>query len=98
MYTPYSEIACDDVAVVDDEYVDDYEVELEDLMKKRPVECRCPKCSKKHILSIFWTGTGTPRMYCHQCREVITGISDNAIYEARPDAYRTSRGGNVVFE
>lgn len=66
--------------------------------KKKSVECRCPRCGKEHFLSFLWTGRGTPRKYCHRCREIIAGINTQCIYETSPDIFRTTRGGNGTLE
>jgi hypothetical protein len=34
------------------------------LSLKQLVECVCPKCAKIHERFIFWSGRGTPRIYC----------------------------------
>lgn len=62
---------------------------------KKPVRCRCPKCGITHILRIFWTGTATPRKYCHKCREIISSVNEQYIYEMAPDAFRIHRGVTV---
>lgn len=33
------------------------------------VQCICPKCRMKYNRLIFWTGNGTPRIFCDDCRE-----------------------------
>ena len=35
---------------------------------KRMTICKCPKCERSHWAKLFWTGRGTPRVYCHECR------------------------------
>ena len=30
--------------------------------------CKCPKCGRYHKMKLFWTGNGTPRKYCHDCK------------------------------
>ena len=35
---------------------------------KTLVVCICPKCGKRHRLSFFWTGKGTPRKFCMSCK------------------------------
>jgi uncharacterized protein (DUF983 family) len=32
-------------------------------------ECVCPKCSKRHKTMMFYTGRGTPRVFCDACRK-----------------------------
>jgi hypothetical protein len=44
---------------------DPTEIEYNDKMK---VECICPKCGQKHIMTFHWIGRGTPRKYCPVCK------------------------------
>ena len=37
--------------------------------RKLRVECVCPLCRQKHLMSIHWIGRGTPRKFCDRCRE-----------------------------
>lgn len=30
--------------------------------------CICPMCRRKHKVKLYWTGNGTPRIFCHPCR------------------------------
>ena len=46
---------------------DDFEIDVE--WDKSKVECLCPKCDKKHILSFHLIGRGTPRKYYQNCRD-----------------------------
>jgi hypothetical protein len=32
------------------------------------VECLCPKCGRKHVMTFHWIGRGTPRKYCPSCK------------------------------
>lgn len=41
------------------------EIEYNDKMK---VECICPKCGQRHIMTFHWIGRGTPRKYCPACK------------------------------
>lgn len=44
----------------------------------RMTVCKCPKCGGKHKLYLNFTGRGTPRCFCHQCRYLFSrGIIDN---------------------
>lgn len=36
-------------------------------------KCLCPRCGKTYTRFIFWTGKGTPRIFCDTC---YTKISD----------------------
>lgn len=29
--------------------------------------CKCPKCGKKHLRKMFWTGNGMPWKFCVAC-------------------------------
>lgn len=29
--------------------------------------CVCPRCNKRYKRFIYWTGRGTPRVYCAKC-------------------------------
>ena len=35
---------------------------------KKKVDCICPKCGRKHVMSFHWSGRGTPRKYCPPCK------------------------------
>lgn len=41
------------------------EIKYNDKMK---VECICPKCGQKHIMTFHWIGRGIPRKYCPVCK------------------------------
>jgi hypothetical protein len=49
---------------------------------KRFVRCICPKCDSNHNVHMLWTGRGTPRKYCGNCKPLVAGYDDAAIYEA----------------
>jgi len=36
----------------------------------RSLECICPKCGNRHKKVLFWTGNGTPRIYCYNCERI----------------------------
>lgn len=92
MYTEDAVIECEEGQAKNDDVEIDFEIDLEILEKKSSVQCLCPKCGKNHKLKIFWTGRGTPRIYCHRCRELMASISENAVYESQPDVFRVSKG------
>jgi hypothetical protein len=35
---------------------------------KVKVECICPKCGQRHVMTFHWIGRGTPRKYCLSCK------------------------------
>lgn len=82
------------------EKVDEFHESAECLMhfEKRSVKCICPKCGITHVLKFLWTGNGTPRKYCHRCREVVSSINDQCIYESVPDAFRNRNAGGNASE
>jgi hypothetical protein len=49
-------------------------------MKGMPcmVECICPYCSIKHLVHMLWTGRGTPKIYCKECRIIVSEIDYSA--------------------
>ena len=47
------------------EEVDTSDLPFNDKMK---VECLCPKCGRKHVMTFHWIGRGTPRKYCQSCK------------------------------
>ena len=66
--------------------------------EKRFVRCICPRCAEHHSVYMLWTGRGTPRKYCANCRPVISSYDDAGIYEASISAPGHSRkkGGRRV--
>ena len=46
------------------------------------VRCICPKCADHHNVYMLWTGRGIPRKYCCNCKPLVAGYDDVAIYEA----------------
>ena len=41
----------------------------------KQTRCLCPKCSKPHLVKMWWTGTGSPRKYCDGCRGIAKGVA-----------------------
>lgn len=41
----------------------------------KPIEAYCPRCRRKHVISLYWTGNGIPRIYCLKCQKIIDGES-----------------------
>lgn len=56
------------------------------LSLKQLVECICPRCEKTHMSFMYWTGKGTPRVFCKQkdsgCDAIIEGIQERYELEA----------------
>lgn len=46
------------------------------------VLCICPKCTAHHNVYMLWTGRGIPRKYCANCKPLVAGYDEAAIYEA----------------
>ena len=59
---------------------------------KAPVRCICPRCGITHLLNFFWSGKGTPRKFCHRCREAVASIDEQFVYETTPDVFRVHKG------
>lgn len=93
MFTEDAVIECEKPEAKEEDVEIEFQIDLEALEKKTSVKCLCPKCGKEHKLKIFWTGRGTPRIYCHRCRELMASISDCGVYESQPDVYRASKSG-----
>jgi hypothetical protein len=53
---------------------------------KRFVHCICPKCAEHHNVYMLWTGRGVPRKYCGNCKPLIAGYDEAAMYEASVSA------------
>jgi len=41
------------------------EIPYNDKMK---MECICPRCGQKHVMTFHWIGRGTPRKFCPSCK------------------------------
>ena len=50
------------------EELDEVEFDDKSYNSKMKVECICPKCSQRHIMTFHWIGRGTPRKYCPSCK------------------------------
>ncbi len=57
---------------------------------KLVIVCKCPRCEIEHEMPLRWTGRGTPRIFCPNCRPTITSISDSTA--AIPGVNRSRRG------
>jgi uncharacterized protein len=50
--------------------------------EKRFINCICPKCNASHPIYMMWTGRGVPRKYCGNCKPLVSGYDEAAVYEA----------------
>jgi hypothetical protein len=55
------------------------------------IQCICPKCAARHKVYMLWTGRGIPRKYCGNCKPMVAGYDDAALYEASINAPGQSR-------
>ncbi len=62
------------------------------------VRCLCPKCNIHHNVYMLWTGRGIPRKYCVNCKPLVSGYDDAAIYEASVSTPSHSRKKGRRFE
>ena len=91
-------MSSDYATIIDINKKSDHPDEMSLKAEKKPVRCFCPKCGITHILNIFWTGTTTPRKYCHKCREAISSVDDQYIYEIVPDKFHINRGRGTTVQ
>ncbi len=33
---------------------------------KKEIQAKCPMCDRLHLVNIYWTGNGVPRIYCNR--------------------------------
>ena len=50
------------------EELDGAEFDDQSYNSKMKIECICPKCGQKHVMTFRWIGRGTPRKYCQSCK------------------------------
>ena len=55
------------------EELDEVEFDDKSYNSKMKVECICPKCGQRHVMTFHWIGRGTPRKYCQACKGGYTG-------------------------
>jgi transposase-like protein len=48
--------------------LDEDEYDDKSYNSKMKVECICPKCGQRHVMTFHWIGRGTPRKYCPSCK------------------------------
>ncbi len=53
---------------------------------KQRVKCICPKCGVSYKCRMFWTGRGTPRVFCNKCKAI---VEDTYFLELEPHKYET---------
>jgi len=60
--------------------------------RKSYVSCICPRCRTKHVVYMFWTGRGTPRVYCPMCYQLFRkkNIVDATTEEHKATGWRNS--------
>lgn len=42
--------------------------------------CDCPMCDKTHTVIMEWTGRGTPKIHCRQCKDRIANGYDMELH------------------
>jgi transposase-like protein len=42
-------------------------------------KCICPRCNRKHKMRLFWTGKGTPKKHCKNCKREIEDLSNDPL-------------------
>lgn len=47
-----------------------------DLSLREFIECKCPRCQITHIVYMYWTGRGIPRILCPVCKAFVAKILD----------------------
>jgi len=55
-----------------------------------PTACRCPRCGKTHTQILYWTGRGTPRIYCPDCAGHAEDIEYNHTADFHDDPVQIS--------
>jgi Zn ribbon nucleic-acid-binding protein len=65
---------------------------------KRFINCICPKCTASHYVYMLWTGRGVPRKYCGNCKPLISGYDEAAVYEASISAPGQSKKKGRRYE
>ncbi|MFO7714540.1 MAG: hypothetical protein R6V78_08880 [Desulfosarcina sp.] len=60
---------------------------------KRFVRSICPKCTAHHNVYMMWTGRGVPRKYCCNCKPLVAGYDDAAMYEASTSPRHSQKKG-----
>ena len=50
-------------------------------IRKRFINCKCPKCSMYHDVYMHWAGRGTPRKYCVACKNMVSGYDETVFLE-----------------
>lgn len=56
-------------------------------LKKVLTECICPKCGCTHESKLAWEGSGIPRVYCIDCKKLVSKI-DYLSYIINEEAVR----------
>ena len=62
------------------------------------VRCICPRCDARHSVYMHWTGRGTPRKYCVNCKPLVAGYDFSSVYESSISTPGQSRKKAHRFE
>ena len=66
---------------------------------KTNVRCKCPKCGEVHATFMHWAGRGVPRIYCRNCRPMVSSLCDAGYNGSTWSAARSNRkSGYQAFE
>lgn len=66
---------------------------------KSSVACKCPRCGLVHRSFMEWTGRGTPRIFCHNCRPMVGAFCGLSIeYSNFTQPKRVRRLGHLAAE
>ena len=66
---------------------------------KRFVRCICPRCQKEFNAYLKWSGRGTPRKYCADCKAIIGNYDESAMYETSSAIMaQVKKRGHSAFE
>jgi hypothetical protein len=65
------------------------EKSLGKLSLKQLVKCICPKCEKMHECFMYWTGRGTPKIFCKNgasgCNVIAEELYELELHEVNTD-------------
>lgn len=55
-------------------YCDRYKKEF--VSQRKKMVAICPRCSKEHMISIYYSQRGKPRIYCAPCKQLLKEEGD----------------------